>query len=244
MGWVHCGTLLIAQTSRLSPETFSGFRQKSFIRMVLHQEFAPRICTGGTNLRAVKRCELPPRTENVCIIEHSLGCHLSPIANGCHILYLKKWPKHWTLYLVNHWTLKCSKREICPDWSQTCVVGDPLFSDKPLWSMANMDIGPTLPLSECLNPQNLGVDMYLEHWRWPWWVPDLTSDLENKIKKEIMLIPPFSEALCMEAACQKVFLKQKSDFAFQCQHSFCLVCFYVPCWNSISETKIRFCASC
>ena len=26
-----------------------------------------------------------------------------------------------------------------------CGVGDLLFPDKPLWSMANMDIGPTLP---------------------------------------------------------------------------------------------------
>ena len=181
-------------------------------------------------------------TKNRECLHHWTFFGLSPFTNCKRPSYFvsEKWPKRWPLYLVNH---ECSKREICPDWSQTCVVGDPLFSDKPLWSMANMDIGPTLPLSECLNPQNLGVDMYLEHWRWPWWVPDLTSDLENKIKKEIMLIPPFSEALCMEAACQKVFLKQKSDFAFQCQHSFCLVCFYAPCWNSISETKIRFCAS-
>ena len=41
-----------------------------------------------------------------------------------------------------------TKKEILPDKSRR--VGDLLFPDKPLWSMANMDIGPTLdpPLSQ------------------------------------------------------------------------------------------------
>ena len=135
MGWVHCGTLLIAQTSRLSPETFSGFRQKVSLEWCctrnLHQEFAP----GGTNLRAVKRCELPPRTQNVCITEHSLGCHLSPIANGLHIWYLKNDQNvdHFIWLIMNVRKGKYAQTDLRPVWWATLCSQISHSGQWPIW---------------------------------------------------------------------------------------------------------------